>query len=602
MLAADEAEAADAAEPTAGSRPANPRPAADRARPASDRTGAASGREGAASSDSWPMAVWLLLLVAFAVLDLAIYHSALQGPFISDDIGYIQSSPYTRDLSVESGLALFDPTSAAHLYTANYAPVHLLLTAVERSLFGDAVLGFHLVNVVIHALNSLLLVALLRRSRLATPLAVLGGVVFAVHPANVEAVAWISQLKTNGALALSLGALLALPRRPAAATVLFALALLTKASALFALPTAAVFIWARASAEESRRSWGWLAAWTLIAGLYAIPQFGFFGATGGTEGVVYDSLGVQLRSIAGYAPRYLVMAATGYGVSAFQEPLPARSLLDPWWLASLPLAGAIVWRMIAAARKRSEELAYWIAAVVSFGPVSQILPFLIPTADRYLYFILPGLIGAAAFLWLDLRDRLPAGPRPSQAAAAAVVVLAASFAVTSAERAKLWTNETFLNVDAARHYPDGGTAAFMAARSAAQQGDAAAAVAALRRAADRGVDRVMMISSDPGLAPIRDAPEFQAFLREMASLSIRRVLGRDDPSAPELRLAAHAHILRDEWVEAEAMLERALLAGGPFEPVVRTELAQVRRRLAADPGPAGRESSEEGAGHRTREP
>ena len=581
MVPADEAKVADAAEPTGGSRPA---------------------RLGAASYRAWPIGVWLLLLVAFVALDLAIYRGALSGPFISDDIGYIVSSPYTRDLDVESAAALFDPTSAAHLYTANYAPVHLLLTAVERSLFADDVLGFHVVNVVLHAINSLLLVALLRRSRLPILLAVFGGIVFAVHPANVEAVAWVSQLKTNGALALSLAALLALERRPAIATALFTLALLTKASALFALPTAAVFAWIRGTGTGSRRTWAWLVAWALFSGLYAVPQFGFFGATGGVEGGVYDSFGVHLRSIANYATRYLVMAATGYGVSAFQEPLPARSLLDPWWLASLPIAVAIVWRMVVVAQKRSEEFAYWVAAAISFGPVSQIFPFLIPTADRYLYFILPGLIGGSAFLWLDLRDRLPAGPRPSQAAAAVAFVLAAYFAFASAERAKLWTNEIFLNVDAARHYPDGGTAAFMVARSAAQQGDATAAVAALRRAADQGVDRVMMISSDPGLAPIRNTDEFQVLLREMALLSIQRVVRRDDPSAPELRLAARAHIIRDEWLEAEAMLEQARLAGGPFEPVVRAELAQVREHLAENPGPAGREPSEEGTSHRTQQP
>jgi len=50
----------------------------------------------------------------------------------------------------------------------------------------------------------------------------------------------------------------------------------------------------------------------------------------------------------------------------------------------------------------------------------------------------------------------------------------AYFAMTSAERAKLWTNETFLNVDAARHYPDGGTAAFMAARVQCAVDDAGA--------------------------------------------------------------------------------------------------------------------------------
>ena len=69
------------------------------------------------------------------------------------------------------------------------------------------------------------------------------GALFLLHPANVEASAWISQTKTTLALALSLGALLLFPSRPGLSLVTFTLGLLTKASAAFALPMAAVFVW-----------------------------------------------------------------------------------------------------------------------------------------------------------------------------------------------------------------------------------------------------------------------------------------------------------------------------------------------------------------------
>jgi len=558
---------------------------------------------GAGGADhTWPAAWPLLLFAGFAAIDLAVYRDALHGPFLSDDIGYIVTSPYTRELTAASVAAMFDPFGDANLYTANYAPVHLLLTALERNIFAGQVLGYHLVNVALHALNSVLLVALLLRSRLPAAAALLGGLLFAVHPANVEAVAWISQLKTNGALALSLGALLALGRHPAFAAALFTLGLLTKASALFALPMAAVFTWVRGGGEAGRRTWHWLGAWAVISGLYAIPQLGSFGAAGAVEVPAYENPWVHLRSIAAVGTRYLVMAATSWGVSAFQEPEPAISVVDPRWLAALPLTALLVWRTVWAFRNRSEEAAYWVGAAAAFAPVSQLFPFLNPVADRYLYFILPGLLGGALFLLVDLRDRLEAGVWFTRGVAVAFAALAVFFAVRSAERAKLWVNETFLYVDAARHYPNGGTAAYLGARRAAGEGDTRAAVAALRRAADRGIDRFMVLRDDPGLAAIRDTEEFQELIREMAGRWIERAGRRENPTPPELRVMAHAYLVRGEVAEAEALLARALAAGGPLEPVVRAELEALRASAPELRGGNAEGEIENGEGHRPRQP
>jgi len=145
----------------------------------------------------WPKAWPLIAFLGFALLALAIYRGALTGPFVSDDLGYIVSHPYTEELSAENLRAIFDPFGPAKLYAANYAPIHLLLTALEREIFADTPFGYHLVNIGVHALNATLLVALLLASGLPRGAALLGGVFFAVHPANVEAVAWASQLKTN---------------------------------------------------------------------------------------------------------------------------------------------------------------------------------------------------------------------------------------------------------------------------------------------------------------------------------------------------------------------------------------------------------------------
>ena len=63
------------------------------------------------------------------------------------------------------------------------------------------------------------------------------------------------------------------------------------------------------------------------------------------------------------------------------DPDPAYSLLDPRWLCALVVLGLLGWRLAVAVRGRKRELPYWVWALISFGPVSQIFPFLYPVAD-----------------------------------------------------------------------------------------------------------------------------------------------------------------------------------------------------------------------------
>lgn len=524
-----------------------------------------------------------LLYAAFAAVALWLVAPALHGPFLGDDAFYVVDNPFIESLSLASIAALWAPGGAASLYVVNYAPVHLLAHAFERAAFGFTLWPYHVVNALVHALDAFLLVALLRRVGVAKWAAVIGGVFFLVHPANVEAVATISQLKTTLSMAFALGALLWLRERPAVAAGLFAAALLTKASAVFALPMAAALLW---SGGAPRRAWQGLAVWGGLFALYAIPEFEAFRFGGQHEVAAYESPLVQLRTVASVGMHYLVMAATSLGVGPYQEFAPVRNPLDPWWLVSIPVTGLLGWRIVSTLRRRSPEAAFWLGAAAAFAPVSQIFPFLHPVADRYLYPILPGLIGGvllAAGAWrgwgITSKARLGGGFRLVMGLLLAAVLV--GFSVRSIDQARLWATPFAALEVAAGRFPDGSIAWYLRAREAAARGDVDASVAALEEASARAGSAHPNYVVDTAFAQIRSAPKFRAYARTAAGNRLSYVQDRGLETQHWLRVQAHDHLVREEFEAALARLEQARRVGGPRDAEVLAEIEATRDLLLA---------------------
>ena len=97
----------------------------------------------------------------FATLALCVYLPALDGPFVSDDLFTIPENAYVTQGDGASVLAVLHPTGAATRVTTNYSPVQLLAHMAEWRFFGADTRGYHVVNVLVHVVGSLLLVLLL---------------------------------------------------------------------------------------------------------------------------------------------------------------------------------------------------------------------------------------------------------------------------------------------------------------------------------------------------------------------------------------------------------------------------------------------------------
>lgn len=511
---------------------------------------------------------------------LALYAPALGGPFVSDDMHYVANNDYIHTLSPANAAAILDPTGPATIAIVNYAPVQLFVHALAWQIFGSDTRGHHALGLLLHVLASLLLVAVFRASGIPLAPALFAGSVFLVHPANVEAVAWISQLKSTLCLCFSLAAVLLWQRRPGGASVAFALALGSKGTALFALPAVA---WSDWSARRPLR-WGWLAGWLLLFAGYAVAEFATHQRSGAAESLLRDDPLLWARTLIAHVGHYALMATTTLGLSAFHDPEPARSWLDPRWLVALPLLAVMAFRAGSTAWRRSPEFAYWSWALVAYLPISQIFPFLYPVADRYLYFVLPGLLGAVAFAGSEFYERLPAqaflrSQRGRRALLAIGAVLLVGAGLRARERARIWRSAAFVIADAAAHYPEGKGAQVLAAKRAGRAGDAQTAAFHLQRALERGYYRFEQIETDADFESIRRHPAFREVVGAMARRWIERSRSKPDPTQVELRSLAHAHIALGEHREALRLLEAALTRGGPRDEEVAADLQALRSAL-----------------------
>ena len=142
----------------------------------------------------------LILLLAV----LAAYVPAIRAGFVWDDEHYVTENPTLRSLDGLRAIWL-EPRA-----TPQYYPLVHTSYWLEYRLWGLTPLGYHLVNVLLHATSAILLWRLLRR--IGVPGAWLAAAVFALHPVHVESVAWITERKNTLSTAFYLLAALAYVR------------------------------------------------------------------------------------------------------------------------------------------------------------------------------------------------------------------------------------------------------------------------------------------------------------------------------------------------------------------------------------------------------
>ncbi len=157
----------------------------------------------------------LVLGLLLVVATLALYNPVIHHPFVNfDDDRYV-----TDNIHVRAGLHWETVKWAFTTFDeANWHPLTWLSHALDCQLFGQNPAGHHYINVLIHALNAVLLFWMLWRATGSTGRSWMVAALFALHPINVESVAWVAERKTVLSmlfLLLALGAYAWYARKPA---------------------------------------------------------------------------------------------------------------------------------------------------------------------------------------------------------------------------------------------------------------------------------------------------------------------------------------------------------------------------------------------------
>jgi tetratricopeptide (TPR) repeat protein len=346
-----------------------------------------------AAADRPPPAEWTtarvaLLFAALLLATLAVYQPAWHGGFLWDDDAHVTEAA----LRSWDGLRRiwFDLGATQQYYPLTHSTFWLM-----HRLWGDGITGYHLVNILLHALSACLVAVILWR--LEVPGAVLAAAIFALHPVHVESVAWITELKNTLSGALYLGATLAYlrfderrsSRAYALAAALFVLALLSKTVTATWPAAMLVIAWWRRGRIDWRRDALPLAPFVVVGAasglLTAWVEHAFIGA-GGAE---FQFTLIERALIAGRAIWFYLVTLLWPANLMFVYPKWAIRQ-DAWWQYLYPLAALVLLAACWAWRRRARApLAALLLFIFTLAPALgfvNVYPFRFSfVADHFQY-------------------------------------------------------------------------------------------------------------------------------------------------------------------------------------------------------------------------
>lgn len=411
-----------------------------------------------------------------AAVAFAVYANTLFNGFLNDDEHQVLLNPWITDL--RSLPAIFTQSVWGFVegkrVSDYYRPLMHVVYLIDHQIFGFHAWGFHLVNVILHALNTALVFFLTKRLTagsgaapadpttpadflLAAPFA--AALLFATHPVHTEAVAWVAAVPELTFTFFGLSCLLfhigsdERPRFRLASFAAFTLALLCKETAV-TLP--AVLLAYDLALRRKRRplegAVARFAPYLLITSVYLIVRHAVLSKQLLIPSKLW-TLGPYetLINVLPLFRDYVRFTLLPFPLSFWHVLRPISSLLTSDGLSSLAVASAFVAAGVLMWKK--DRLSFFALAlfVLPLFPAFYIsaLPAK-PFAERYLYLPSVGFVVLAA---LVLR-RLSVAPRMKAVAAVMLVATTVLYSAATIQRNRVWKDAFTLYVDTTREMPD----------------------------------------------------------------------------------------------------------------------------------------------------
>jgi len=508
---------------------------------------------------------------ALAILVLVAYMNSLHGQWVYDDL-VIPGDPSV--VGPGFGWRIFLLTQTR--------PLTFLTFHWNYLASGQNPLSWHVVNVLIHTANCVLLLLVARR-HLSSAAAFVAAALYAVHPLNTEAVSYVYQRSTSLA---TLFALLSfwffLKDRYAWSAGAFGLSLLCKEETI-ALP---VFLLLYDLLYRRRRPRvGYYAALLGLMGLTMAHAFYAWSRTTGVPTVGYRTKGVPLLSFALTEPRvvwgYLRLFLFPMGLNVDHDVPLSHGLLSPWTTLPALLGLAALVGFLAYLAGRGYQPAFWgLGFFILLAPTSSVVPVRDAMFEHRVYFPSICLVIAAASLLVRL---------PRRALMPVVAAILTALTAATIARNRVWHDGLSLWADAIQKSPNKARPYSTMARLLVQKGEVRAARQDLERACALEPDD-SGLHNDLGVAAMLmgDLPPAVTHLRRAVALEPDNATYRTDLGVALMRLKDSRDAL-DQFQRAISLggakadrltyLGEAYAGSGQLDQAVEA----FRRCLAMDP-------------------